>query len=275
MPGEAFSVAAPAYRYRHVRALARGLKVLMELSRTGRARPGEIAAETGIDRTTAYRLLETLEREGFVVRTSDDHYGLTLAVRQLSEGFTDLDHVTRIVSPELGKLLAKVLWPTDFATFEQGAMIIRETTHRFSPYSVHRSMIGKSRPTLRTAMGRAVLAAASEKERDLMLRMIAQSNQPDAAEARETGYVRAMIQETQTQGYASAVGLVDSHIGAIATAIRSPIGVAGALNLVFFRTAMTPSDAADRYLPAMRESVAAIETQIAALDQYAGTTPAN
>ena len=268
-------MAAPTYRYRHVRALARGLQVLMELSRMGRARPGEIAAETGIDRTTAYRLLETLEREGFVVRTSDDYYGLTLAVRQLSEGFTELDHVTRIVSPELGKLLAKVLWPTDFATFEQGAMIIRETTHRFSPYSVHRSMIGKSRPTLRTAMGRAVLAAASEKERDLMLRMIAQSNQPDAAEARETGYVRALIQETQTQGYASAVGLVDSHIGAIATAIRSPIGIVGALNLVFFRTAMTPSEAADRYLPAMRECVAAIETQIAALDQYSGATPAD
>jgi IclR family mhp operon transcriptional activator len=267
-------VAAPTYRYRHVRALARGLKVLMELSRTGRARPGEIAAETGIDRTTAYRLLETLEREGFVVRTSDDYYGLTLAVRQLSEGFTDLDHITRIVAPELGSLLAKVLWPTDFATFEQGAMIIRETTHRFSPYSVHRSMIGKSRPTLRTAMGRAVLAAASEKERDLMLRMIAQSGQPDAAEARETGYVRALIQETQTQGYASAVGLVDAHIGAIATAIRSPIGVVGALNLVFFRTAMTPSDAAQRYLPVMRECVAAIETQVAALDQYAGAGPA-
>src|SRR5258708_13678040 len=111
----------------------------MELSRTGLARPGEIAAETGIDRTTTYRLLETLEREGFVVRTSDDYYGLTLAVRQLSEGFTELDHVTRIVSPELAQLFATVLLPTDFATFEQGAMIIRETTHRFSPYSVHRS----------------------------------------------------------------------------------------------------------------------------------------
>ncbi len=149
-------------------------------------------------------------------------------------------------------------------------MIIRETTHRFSPYSVHRSMIGKSRPTLRTAMGRAVLAAASDKERDLMLRMIAQSNQPDAAEAREAGYIRALVQETQTQGYASAVGLVDSHIGAIATAIKSPIGVVGALNLVFFRKAMTPSEAAERYLPTMRECVEAIEAQIAKLDPYSG-----
>lgn len=266
-------LARPSYRYRHVRALARGLTVLMELGRSGRARPGDIATRTGIDRTTTYRLLETLEREGFVARTSDDYYGLTIAVRQLSEGFTDLDQVTRIVSPELGKLLPKVLWPTDFATFEDGAMIIRETTHRFSPYSVHRSMIGKHRPTLRTAMGRAVIAAASEEERDLMLRIIAQSDQPDASEAREKGYVRALVEETQAQGYASAVGLVDSHIGAIGIAIRSPVNVAGALNLVFFRTAMTPADAAERYLPFMRECVASIEAQLALLDLGTGGPP--
>jgi len=259
-------VAVSEHRYRHVRALARGLKLLVALSRRGRARPAEIAADTGIDRTTAYRLLETLEREGFVARTSDDYFGLTIAVRELSEGFTDLDRITRVVSPELGRLLPKVLWPTDFATFEQGAMIIRETTHRFSPYSVHRSMVGKSRPALRTAMGRAVLAAAPDQERELMLQMIAESGQPDAAEAREKKYVKALVQETRAQGYASAVGLVDDHIGAIALPIRSPVNVVGSLNLVFFRKAMTPSNAAERYLSLMRESVETIESAIASLD---------
>jgi IclR family mhp operon transcriptional activator len=249
-------------RYRHVRALARGLKVLVELNRIGRARPGEIAAETGVDRTTVYRLLDTLEHEGFVARDSEDHYTLTLAVRQLSEGFKDLDHITRIVAPELGRLLPKVLWPTDFATFEQGAMIIRETTHRFSHFSIHRAMVGKSRPVLRSAMGRAVLASVSPAERELMLRLIIKSKQPDASEARDASYVRALVQETRTRGYASAVGLIETHIGAIALPVRSPKGVMGALNLVFFRSAIGPAEAAERYLPHMRESVAAIEAAL-------------
>ena len=260
---------ATSSRYRHVRALARGLKVLAELNRFGRARPGEIAAETGVDRTTVYRLLDTLEQEGFVTRGSDDYYTLTLAVRRLSEGFNDLDHVTRIVAPELGRLLPKVLWPSDFATFEQGAMIIRETTHRFSHFSMHRGMIGKSRPVLRSAMGRAVLASASPAERELMLRMIIKSKQPDASEARDASYVRALLQETRARGYASAVGLIETHISAIALSVRSPTNVVGAVNLVFFRSAMGPSEAAERYLPQIRESVAAIEAALLELDHSA------
>jgi len=254
-------------RYRHVRALARGLKVLVELNRIGRARPGDIAAETGIDRTTVYRLLDTLEQEGFVARDSDDHYTLTLAVRQLSEGFKDLDHITRIVTPELGRLLPKVLWPTDFATFEQGAMIIRETTHRFSHFSIHRAMVGKSRPVLRSAMGRAVLANVGPAERELMLRLIVKSKQPDASEARDASYVRALVQETRKQGYASAVGLIETHIGAIALPVCSPKGVMGALNVVFFRSAMNPAEAAERYLPHMRDCVAAIEAALRNIDE--------
>jgi len=36
----------------------------------------------------------------------------------------------------------------------------------------------------------------------------------------------------------------------------------GALNLVFFRSAMSPAEAAERYLPHMRESVATIEVAL-------------
>lgn len=52
--------------YRQVHALSKGLLVLAELNRLGRAKPSEIAR---IDRTTVYRLLNTLAYEGMVVRT--------------------------------------------------------------------------------------------------------------------------------------------------------------------------------------------------------------
>jgi IclR family mhp operon transcriptional activator len=249
--------------YRHVRSLARGLQILTELTRIGRARPGQLSAGTHIDRTTVYRLLDTLEHEGFVTRTSDDFYVPTSAVRQLGDGFTDLDLVTRVVVPELRKLLGKVLWPSDFATFEQGAMIIRETTHKFSPFSLHRAMIGKKRPTLRSAMGRAVLACANDHEREIMLRIIATSDQPDAREARDKKYVAALIRESRARGYASAVGLVEPRIAAIALGVRTRERIFGAINLVFLRAAMTPVEAAKRYLPDMQNAVRNIEAALA------------
>lgn len=248
--------------YRHVRSLARGLQVLTELTRVGRARPGQLSVGTRIDRTTVYRLLDTLEHEGFVTRTSDDYYALTPAVRQLGDAFSDLDRVTRVVVPELKKLLAKVLWPTDFATFEQGSMVIRETTHKFSPFSLHRAMIGKKRPTLRSAMGRAVLACATDHEREIMLRIIANSDQPDAREARDKQYVAALIREARARGYASAVGLIEPRIAAIALGIRTRERIFGAINLVFLRAAMTPVEAAKRYLPDMQNAIRNVEAAI-------------
>ena len=249
-------------QYRHVRALARGLDLLRELNQVGRARPRELSVKTGIDRTTVYRLLETLEREGYVARTTDDYYTLTLAVRHLSEGFTDVDWIVGVVAPELGNLLPKVLWPTDFGTFEGGAMIIRETTHRFSRFSIHRSMVGKTRAVLRTAMGRAVLAALDDEERELMLRVIATSGQPDAGEARDKKYITAIVQDVRAQGYASAVGVTEEHISAIALPVRQAKTVVGALNLIFFRKAMTPAEAAKRYLHHMQKCVSDIESKL-------------
>ena len=38
----------------------------------------------------------------------------------------------------------KVMWPTDLATLEHDAMIIRESTHRFSPFSIDVGMIGRN-----------------------------------------------------------------------------------------------------------------------------------
>ena len=249
-------------RYRHVRALSRGLQLLAELNMVGQATPGDLSRITGIDRTTVYRLLETLSIEGFVCRTGDNTYGLTVKVNQLSEGFNDEDRVTRFAAHALGQLFPKVLWPNDFAVFDQGRMVIRESTHRFSPFSVYRAVVGRQRPVLTTALGRAVLSAASPAERRLMLDQIAKSGQPDCARARDEGYVDALVAAVLKAGYASSVGLVETGTSAIALPIKGPNRVYGAINLIFFRSAMTPEEASERYLPDMRKAVTDIEAEI-------------
>lgn len=249
--------------YKPVRALEKGLDLLVELNRRGRAKPAELARDTGIDRTTVYRLLETLIARGLVEKSpSDDCYTLRAGVRQLSEGFTAADATARLVAPELGRLLPKVLWPSDFAAFERGWMVIRETTHRYSPFSVHRAMVGRMRPFLRSAMGRAVLAAADPVERAAMVEIALRVHAVDPREARPAAIEAAVADFTQ-RGYAASVGGSEDHISAIALPVHGPRGVVGAINVVFFRSALSPEVAAERYLPALSETVRAVEDRLA------------
>ncbi|STR33914.1 Mhp operon transcriptional activator [Klebsiella grimontii] len=161
--------------YKTVRGLSRGLLLLNLLNKfDGGATVGTLAEFSGLHRTTVRRLLETLQDEGYVRRSrSDDSFRLTIKVRQLSEGFRDEHWISALATPLLGELLREVLWPTDITTLDVDAMVVRETTHRFSRLSFHRAMVGRRLPLLLTASGLTWLAFAPEHERSPIVEMLA------------------------------------------------------------------------------------------------------
>jgi IclR family mhp operon transcriptional activator len=250
--------------YEHVRALARGIALIKELNRVGQARPSALASAIALDRTTTYRLLATLKELGLVTQSpSTDEYVLTSAVKTLSEGFTERDRLLRIVAPQLGLLFQQVLWPTDFAIFDRGQMITRETTHRFSPYSVHRAVVGQPRSLLHSALGRAALAGASKAERTNMLRIAAGAGVLAHPRSAVDSLVTALLKDFAMRGYAASIGYTDPRISAIALPVCSGGSMIGAINLVFFRSAMTVEVAAGRYLAELQQCVASIESRLA------------
>jgi IclR family mhp operon transcriptional activator len=230
--------------YKNVRALERGLDLLIELNGMGRARPAQLAAKTGIDRTTVYRLLQTLSRRGLVARDSDaDCYYLLREVRRLSDGFVETDNVIHVAAKQIAKLLPIVQWPSDFATFEGGFMVIRETTHNFSTVSTHRAM----------------LAGADPAQREMILQITeATIDRPVSRQLDD------LLEDFTTRGYAWSIAGSEPNISAIALPVRGAHGVVGAVNIVFFRRASTPEQIAQAYLPALRDCIAAIEREIQA-----------
>jgi len=249
--------------YAHVRALERGLHLLAALNASGRSDPASLARLAGIDRTTAYRLLHTLETLGYVSRSpSDGKYVLLPAVRDLSEGLTETDRAARIVSEELFALLPQVLWPTDFAAFERGWMVIRETTHRFSPYSVHRAMVGRRRSLIDTALGRAMLAGADAAHRADMIDIALRNGAIAGDRASVDERVRLLLDDFAERRYAWAVGGADHRISAIALPVRVRSFCHGSVNLLFFSSAMTIEDAARRFLAPLARRVALIEGRL-------------
>ncbi|KVW04530.1 transcriptional regulator [Burkholderia cepacia] len=263
--------------YTNVRGLARGLQVLRALNamEDGRATSQQIADLTGLHRTTVRRLLETLMEEGFVRRsTSDDSFRLTLAVRSLSEGFTDTERIATVAPPIMGQLLQRVAWPSDLTTPDGDAMIIRETTHRFSRLSFHRAMVGRRLPILLTAAGRAYFAMCPDEEREDILELLRSGagGEEQQAFARNDALVRKLIRRVREDGFGSNHGdwTAQAKIGAVAVAISADERVIASLNIVFLSRAVSLADATRRYVPELQKTATEIA---AALKLEPGTPP--
>ncbi|CAM2185785.1 DNA-binding transcriptional activator MhpR [Burkholderia latens] len=263
--------------YTNVRGLARGLQVLRALNamENGRATSQQIADLTGLHRTTVRRLLETLMEEGFVRRsTSDDSFRLTLAVRSLSEGFTDTERIATVAPPIMGQLLQRVAWPSDLTTPDGDAMIIRETTHRFSRLSFHRAMVGRRLPMLLTAAGRAYFAMCPDEEREDILELLRSGagGEEQQAFARNDALVRKLIRRVRDDGFGSNHGdwTAQAKIGAVAVSISADERVIASLNVVFLSRAVSLADATRRYVPELQKAASDIAE---ALRQEPATRP--
>ncbi len=251
--------------YKDVRSLVRGLQLVETLSELGWARIGQLSAAAKVERSSAYRIVNTLEKLGYVTRrTEDGAVALSTKFAYLAEGLRDDDVVTQFAWPNLFELTRELLWPCDFASLEGGKVLIRLSTHKISPMSIHRAMVGKERSLTRSALGMAILSAMSADELDASLDVIDRLGGPNAMDIRDRNAVRQVAEEVRQRGYASAAGLTESKISAIALPVVAPDGrVAGAINVVFFRSVMTPEEAAERYLSRLRTCVSRIEQALA------------
>lgn len=261
--------------YHDVRALKRGLYILEVLGQVGWVKPAVLSTLTGIDRSSTYRLLNTLLETGYVVkRLEDGSFTLTARVKLLADGFTQSDKLSQVVAPHLSRLTGEISWPCDFAILVGGEAVIVESTHRLSPMSLHRAMIGKRRSLITSALGRAILCSLTENELEITLNVVKHLGGADASSARDRKYIQQILDDYTTNGFTGANGLVDTKVAAIAVPIRTSGSVVGAVNIIFFRSALTISQAAERYLSNLRQCVLNIERDLLA-DSTEMPSPSN
>lgn len=249
--------------YPRVRALERGFELVNVLSEIGWATPGQLAKQTGINRATVYRLLHTLEINGYVhCRLGDGSYFLTNQFISIADGIKDEDWIAQIIGPHLGHLLGQVRWPSDFAVFTGGAMVIRESTHRYSPMSINRAMVGKARPLMHSSLGIAFLSAVSDGAKQKVLQLATLSPKKKFAPPLGEKELMRRIRYARMRGYAESIGGTEPKISAIGLPVSWRDYVLGAINIMFFTGAMTPQDAAQKYLSPLQECVSSIEDEL-------------
>src|SRR5258708_19686490 len=95
--------------HRSVRALSRGLALIGELNASGPSNVVQLAKRTGLNRTTCYRLLETLREDGYVTFDETNALiGLTPQVLTLSEAVSSPDLSSQPALPPMFSLLTLV-----------------------------------------------------------------------------------------------------------------------------------------------------------------------
>lgn len=248
-----------------IRSFARGLTVLSVLNRSGSATALQLARESGVPRATVYRLLQTLVEQGYVRRgTADDRFHLRLQVRSLSEGFEDEQWIASIAGPALAELTGRISWPCDVSTLDGLKMVIHETTHRIAPLSIDRNMVGREMPVLGSSSGLAYIAFAPKPQRDALLNLLAKSEDPNDALARNTRQVTALLAATKRQGYGLRQGgVLWPHTGSIALPVRVGRRLLGCINTVWMARAVSAVDGVARCLEPLRETRNIIEKRLA------------
>src|SRR5262245_7327452 len=199
--------------------LARGLEVL-RCFKVGEPVLGnkEIAQRTGLPKATISRLTHTLIALGYLRRNAE-HGKYELATAVLSIGYPLLGNmrIRQIARPFMKALADQVNGSVSAGLRDRANMVYVETC-RANEALPRRPDIGSSMPMIRSAMGRAWLAAATQAERDHALREIRHES-PD-----EWRTYRAAMEQSgrdcRARGFCASYGDIEEGTWAVAVPMR-------------------------------------------------------
>ena len=218
-----------------IQSLRRGIRLLRAINQSDGAHPRELAGAVGINRSTAYRLLDTLVAAGYVGKDAHDgRYRTLAAARRLSVAFEDAAWHPDILVPAIDALGTEICWPLGLSTrTADDDLIVRHVTDETSPLVDRRVPPGSRLPLLETAAGRLHLAMMDASASEALLH---------AAGAASIGH-RTMLRAIRRDGFAQ-VHIPDRHVIMTALPILRNGELFAALTLRIMDQAMTPDRAA-------------------------------
>ena len=183
-----------------VRALERGLDVLLEVQARRAVSLHELHTALQLPKATLLRMLLTLGRKGLVwQRLADGAYLPHLGASARSTG-APVEQIAEVASPYMKALSTKVAWPSVLAAPRLDHMEIVETNSPlFRLDSAILGPVGVKLSYIHTATGRAYLAACEESEREAIIaRLRPKEGTPQAEDD-----LRTILKETRERGFAS------------------------------------------------------------------------
>lgn len=242
--------------------IVRALDILSALNRRSYATLQALWEDTGLPKPTIHRILAILCEQGYAARDPvRGVYRLTAKVQLLSAGYSERSRITDVGAGILRDVTREIRWPLALGTLERTEVVVRYSTMPFSPWAVKATTVNNRHRLLGTAMGTAYLAACTTEERDVLLDMVRQGDDPVAVLARDAVHVAEVVARTRQRGF----GLREAGPNGDSTSIAVPVmvagQVAGVVSLTMFRRSLT-EQAVRRYPPILRDVAARIAAKL-------------
>jgi IclR family mhp operon transcriptional activator len=222
---------------------------------------------TGLPKPTIVRLLDTLIALGYVVNDRrQGGYQVTSLVRSLSAGFHGDPLVVEAARPFAIAFTRKHQWPIAVAVLDRDAVVIRFSTIPESPVSPFHATVNNRLQLMSRALGRAYLAFCPASERNLLLRMLATSRDPEDELARNHAAALTLLAMIRRAGFAERSATVEPKSSStLAVPVMLGRKVLATVGVSFFTSAISKAEAVERYLPPLREMASNIEASVALL----------
>jgi DNA-binding IclR family transcriptional regulator len=204
-----------------VQSVDRALSILEVLARTGEAGVTEISAELGVHKSTAFRLMATLESHRLVEQTGDrGRYRLGVGILRLAGATTARLDLVQEARPICRQLAADTGETVNVAVLSDGSALYLDQVAGSSALQPH-NWVGQHIPLHATSNGKVLLSGLDDPELDAVLGAM-----PTFTEHTITTLprLRAELERVREQGYAVAVDELEVGLTAVAAPVRNAHG---------------------------------------------------
>lgn len=184
-----------------VQSLNRGIQILEYLAKHRQAGCTEIAAWMGINKSSAFRLLQTLLEHDFVEQDEvSDKYQLGIGVLHISEALLSSTNIIELARPIMERLVEKAQESTHLCSLSNRKAAIIMDLRSNEKINVS-AKVGTSEPWHCSSVGKCLLAFMPEKKRKDILNGLTYTVYTDSTILTEAALLQE-LEKTRAQGYA-------------------------------------------------------------------------
>ena len=234
-----------------VQSVDRALTILEVLARIGEAGVTEIAAELGVHKSTAFRLVATLEGHRLVEQTVDrGKYRLGVGLLRLAGATTARLDLVQEARPVCRQLAADTGETVNIAVLSESSALYLDQVAGSSALQPH-NWVGQHIPLHATSNGKVLLSGLDDAALDEVLGALSRYT---SLTITRKSLLREELALVREQGYAVAVDELEVGLTAAAAPIRNAHGDVVASMSVSGPTFRLSTEQVERVLPQLLDA---------------------
>lgn len=242
-----------------VQSVDRALTILEALARVGEAGVTEIAGELGVHKSTAFRLMSTLEAHRLVEQTTErGRYRLGVGVLRLAGATTARLDLVQEARPVCRQLAADTGETVNIAVLSESSALYLDQIAGSSALQPH-NWVGQHIPLHATSNGKVLLSGLDGEKVGEVLGALSRYTPLTITKKAK---LREELEQVRERGYAVAVDELEEGLTAVAAPVRNAHGDVIASMSVSGPTFRLPDARVDEVLPLLVAAAAEVSHRL-------------